>query len=140
MKRTFQIRRYQEEDEEQILRLRERVFGDLDPVRMKTSTWRWQFRYNPAGEAFCALAEDHGRIIGQYAVIPTRFSVQGKETLFALSCDTMIHPDYRKQGIFTTLADEVYRFIESDESGWYKIKLSDGKEGWISGQYAKLYR
>lgn len=114
MTHTFQIRKYREGDEKQILTLRERVFGDLDPVRLKTSTWRWQFRDNPAGEAFCALAEDRDRIIGQYAVIPTRFSVQGKETLFALSCDTMIHPDYRKQGIFTTLADELYRFIKSE--------------------------
>lgn len=114
MTHTFQIRKYREGDEEQILRLRERVFGDLDPVRLRPSTWRWQFRHNPAGEAFCALAEDRDRIIGQYAVIPTRFSVQGKETLFALSCDTMIHPDYRKQGIFTTLADELYRFIKSE--------------------------
>lgn len=24
-----------------------------------------------------------------------------------------------------------------EENGWYKIKLTDGKEGWVSGQYAK---
>ncbi|MBW1782071.1 MAG: GNAT family N-acetyltransferase [Deltaproteobacteria bacterium] len=114
MTHRWHIREYREGDEEQILRLRQQVFGDLDPVRLKPSTWRWQFRHNPAGEAFCALAEDQGRIVGQYAVIPSRFSVQGKETVFALSCDTMIHPDYRRQGLFTTLAQEVYRRIESE--------------------------
>ena len=114
MTHTFQIRKYREGDEKQILTLRERVFGDLDPVRLRPSTWRWQFRDNPAGKALCALAEDHGRIVGQYVVIPTRFSVQGKETLFALSCDTMIHSDYQKQGLFTTLAREVYQRIESE--------------------------
>ncbi len=115
MTHTWHIRDYREGDEEQILRLRQRVFGDLDLVRLRPSTWRWQFRHNPAGEAFCALAEDRGRIVGQYAVIPTRFSVHGKEILFALSCDTMIHPEYRRQGIFTTLAREVYRRIESEQ-------------------------
>ena len=114
MTHTFQIRHYREGDEDQILNLRQRVFGNLDPMRLRSSTWRWQFRHNPAGKALCALAEDHGRIVGQYAVIPTRFSVLGKEALFALSCDTMIHPDYQKQGLFTTLAREVYQRIESE--------------------------
>ena len=114
MTHPWHIRPYRDADEEQILELRHHVFGDLDPVRMKPSTWQWQFRRNPAGEAFCALAEDHGRIVGQYAVIPTRFSVQGTQTRFALSCDTMIHPDYRRQGLFTALAREVYQRIESE--------------------------
>lgn len=35
---------------------------------------------------------------------------------------------------------ETYKFLESTESGWYKISLSDGQEGWISGKYAKLFR
>ena len=113
MVNSFQIRDYREGDEKQILNLRQTVFGDLDPVRLKKSTWLWQFRHNPAGEAFCSLAEDRGIIVGQYTVIPTRFSVQGDETLFALSCDTMIHPEYRKQGMFTALARKAYRLIES---------------------------
>jgi len=73
MTHTFQIRHYREGDEDQILNLRQRVFGNLDPMRLRSSTWRWQFRHNPAGKALCALAEDHGRIVGQYAVIPTVF-------------------------------------------------------------------
>lgn len=113
MKRTWQIRSYQEGDEQQVLRLRHMVFGDLDPVRLRPSTWHWQFRNNPAGEAFCCLAEDRGVIVGQYVAIPTRFSVRGQETLFAFSCDTMIHPEYRNQGMFLALANELYRSIES---------------------------
>ena len=35
---------------------------------------------------------------------------------------------------------ETYAFLEVNDTGWYKIKLSDGQEGWISGQYAKLFR
>lgn len=35
---------------------------------------------------------------------------------------------------------ETYSFIESNESGWYKISLTDGSDGWISGRYAKLYK
>ena len=32
--------------------------------------------------------------------------------------------------------DEVYPLLD-EQNGWYKIKLSDGKEGWVSSQYAK---
>lgn len=35
---------------------------------------------------------------------------------------------------------ETYRYIETNDTGWYRIELPDGQEGWISGQYAKLYR
>ncbi len=114
MTASWHIRPYREGDEAQILALRREVFGNLDPVRLEPETWRWQFRQNPAGEAVCALAEDRDRIVGQYAVIPTRFHVQGKETRFALSCDTMIHPDYRRQGLFTALARDVYQRLESE--------------------------
>lgn len=31
---------------------------------------------------------------------------------------------------------EEYELLE-EQNGWYKIKLSDGKTGWVSGQYAK---
>lgn len=35
---------------------------------------------------------------------------------------------------------EVYKFIEANETGWYKIEYEKGKQGWISGKYAELYR
>lgn len=37
-------------------------------------------------------------------------------------------------------AGETYKFLDSTDVGWYQIELADGKTGWISGQYAKLYR
>ncbi len=107
----FQIRPYKAGDEGQILRLRKAVFGDVDPVRTTLPAWRWQFQDNPAGEAFCVIAEDCGVVVGQYAVIPTCFSVEGKETVFAFSCDTMVHPEYQRKGIFVALARELYRLM-----------------------------
>jgi len=35
---------------------------------------------------------------------------------------------------------EVYKFIESNDTGWYKIEYEEGKQGWISGKYAELYK
>ena len=35
---------------------------------------------------------------------------------------------------------EQFTYIESNDTGWYKIEYSEGEEGWISGRYAELYR
>jgi len=34
---------------------------------------------------------------------------------------------------------EVYKFIEVNQTGWYKIEYEKGKQGWIAGQYATLF-
>ena len=116
MTRNWHIRPYRDGDETRILKLRQVVFGDLDPVRLKESTWQWQFQNNPAGKAICYVAESNKKIAGQYVTIPTRFSIHGKETLLAFSCDTMIHPDYRRQGMFSALARKTYDFLASDRN------------------------
>jgi hypothetical protein len=116
MTQNWHIRPYRDGDEKQILKLRRAVFGDLDPVRLKESTWQWQFQENPSGRAVCFLAESAGKIVGQYVTIPTRFSIHGKEILTAFSCDTMIHPEYRRQGMFSALARKNYDFLASDRN------------------------
>jgi hypothetical protein len=96
------------DDAARILDLRRACFGEVDPVRLRPDVWRWQFVDNPAGPGWIRLADDDGTIAGQYAAIPTRFRIGGVERTFAMSCDTMTHPDYQKQGIFVTLARELY--------------------------------
>lgn len=34
---------------------------------------------------------------------------------------------------------EVFAFIEKNDTGWYKIELDDGEEGWIAASYAELF-
>lgn len=35
---------------------------------------------------------------------------------------------------------ETYPYLESNDTGWIKIRLPDGKTGWISGRYVKVYK
>ncbi len=35
---------------------------------------------------------------------------------------------------------EKYKFVESNDAGWYKIEYKPNAQGWISGQYADLIR
>lgn len=70
----------------------------------------WKFDANPAGPPVLAVAEDDGRLVGQYALWPVRLAVGSEVLLGAQSLDTMTHPDYRGQGMFTTLAKEAMGF------------------------------
>lgn len=34
---------------------------------------------------------------------------------------------------------ETYPYLESNDTGWYKIEYEPGEEGWISGRYAEIF-
>jgi len=110
--RAWRTRDATADDAAAILALRNATFGDVDPHRLRPEVWRWQFVDNPAGPGWIRLADHDGRIVGQYAAIPTRFRIAGAERVLAMSCDTMTHPDYQRQGMFVALARELYEGIE----------------------------
>jgi hypothetical protein len=35
---------------------------------------------------------------------------------------------------------ERYKYLESNDSGWHKILLDEGEEGWISGRYSNVFK
>lgn len=109
--RLWTSRGYQPGDLTGILALRHTTFGEADKHRLLPEVWKWQFLDNPAGPGYQRLADHAGTIVGQYVAIPTRFHLAtrpGIETILAMSCDTMTHPAYRRQGMFVTLAQELY--------------------------------
>lgn len=65
---------------------------------------RWLAFDSPDGPIVATIAEDAGHIVGYYALLPTTLRLGGETVLGAQSLDTMTHPDYRGQGMFTRLA------------------------------------
>jgi hypothetical protein len=59
------------------------------------------------------IAEDSDQIAGQYALMPTWLRLGNEVVLGAQSLDTMTHPDYRNQGMFTVLAKACMELAES---------------------------
>lgn len=117
MAREWSIRAYADGDEERIFDLFRAVYPDRGwSLEYWRRSWCWIYKENPAaaGKIWIWLAEHEGRIVGQYAVIPVAMSIAGKNVLGAQSVDTMTHPDYRRQGIFETLARKVYEQAHTD--------------------------
>ena len=80
--------------------------------------WDWKYKNNFAGffGHWIALArsQEDGRLAGHYTAIPVVLSSGGSEEKVAQSVDTMVHPDFRKQGIFVALANECYSAMKKD--------------------------
>jgi hypothetical protein len=135
MEKEWITREYGPGDEERILSLWKMVFPDGESGRGEPGYWYWQFRDPPAGSARIRLAVVDEQIVGHYAVIPVSMQVEGKAILGTLSLDTMTHPEFRRQGMFTTLASELYE--ELGRAG-FPITYGFPNENSIGGFVKKL--
>lgn len=99
----WRVRDGDEKDLEGILFLRRIVFGEVEEDRGDPRFWRWLFQESPGGKGLIYIVEDRGRIIGHFADVPKRFSLNGREVFGTLSLDLMVHPDYQRKGIFSEL-------------------------------------
>lgn len=105
LKPSWKSRRFEADDVESLPNLYEAVNGHFDK-----KYWQWLFKENPSGQGHIWLAEGIANkdIAGQYAITPTDLIIQGKKILGSQSLATMTHPDYRRQGIFTHLANKLF--------------------------------
>ena len=107
----FIIRENVKDDKISILKLFKTTFGQTK----KESQWDWQFNKNEQGESWITLAFDNSKLVGQYCMFRQHLNYMGNEIVAGQSCDTMVHPDYRKQGLFTKLAKRNYRYAKDNE-------------------------
>jgi hypothetical protein len=77
------------------------------------SLWEWAYIKNPSGSPVIATAMDNNELVGHYAVTPMVFMEGGFQQVGYLSMTTMVHPNYRKHGLFVELASAAY--LEADE-------------------------
>lgn len=123
------MREYRDGDEESIRELYHLVFGE----EISAQHWAWRYKQNPSGQPVIALAESSQGIVGQYALTPLRMKVEDKICLGSLSLHTMVHSDYRGQGMFTTLARKAYELAaERGIHFIYGFPNEDSHHGFIT--------
>lgn len=97
------MRPYRPGDEAGILSLFRTVFEK----ERSLAHWRWKFLENPEGTQICLAVTDAGKIVGQYAGVPVRVTVDGTQFSFSQAIDSMVDRDHRrglkKPGIFGRL-------------------------------------
>jgi GNAT superfamily N-acetyltransferase len=109
MKDSWSCRDYQGSDEHQILTL----YREVNKNDMAFRYWQWRYIESPFGTGIIKLLFDNDKLIGHYAVTPMDIQVSNNLVKAAFSLHTMTHPSFQKQGIFTFLAEEVYKKCQS---------------------------
>ena len=135
------LREARDADRDAILALRQRVFSTEDPEKQDPSFWQWEFRSGPEGNARIFVAEDMGKIVGHYAMVPQDFLLEGEPCKGSIVVDLMTHPDYRRQGIFNRIAKFAFA-AASDQIGFasaYPIR-KESMAGFLSIGWVEQFK
>ncbi len=104
------VRPYQRGDEQAVLDLFNEVFaeGDPDYHPRELAHWAWEFLDNPAGTQVVLGIEPNGRVVAQYACLPARVHLAGRDVCVGQGIDSLVHRDYRRglkrEGAFLKVA------------------------------------
>lgn len=104
MNDDYEIRPFRPGDEESLLETYAEVFGGRGRTRAE---WAWAFERNPAGRRVW-VATHGGRVVAQYAALPARMRVGGRDCTGLQVVDSMVHPAHRsgarQPGLFVRTA------------------------------------
>jgi hypothetical protein len=109
----IEIDRYLAADRDALDALHRRVLGEERAAALR-QRWEWTYVENPNlpdGTPLIWLARDGEAIVGQYATMPVRLWVAGREIGAAWGTDVMVAPEGQRQGLghrlFTTWDENV---------------------------------
>lgn len=108
----MEIKSYQLNDEHAIVELFRSAFGK----EMSLEYWNWRFANNPfSKKMFIELMWDNDLLVGHYAISPVEMLIKNQKTNTALSMTTMTHPEYGGKGIFSQLAESLYKKLSKED-------------------------
>lgn len=118
-----EVSRYRSEDKRHVEALYRRVFG-VDSADANRLRWDWQYKRNPhmpADGPLIWLAREGHTVVGQYATMPVKLLVQGKEIDAAWGMDVMVAPERQRQG----LGEVLFRTWDRNVGASLGLGLSD---------------
>ena len=123
MEKKWKIRDYLESDRKNLVDWRNKI----DKRVITTDFFKWQYFDNPFSPVDTWVADDGGKIVGQYTLQRQEYFYCGKKVIGSLAFDLATHPDYRFQGMFTKLG-----FHSLEEAGKRNIAFTLGYP-WVNG-------
>lgn len=91
------------------------LFYDSFGRPLNRDLWEWAYLKNPFGDPVVSIAIHENRVVGHYAVVPMNLENKDGFIKGFLSMTTMVGVEYRKLGLFKTLAEMVYDRIDNLE-------------------------
>ena len=102
----IEIRAVKHADEiEQLTALMALVFKFKTSPERLTESWKWKYLRHPLSACLpeVVVALDGAKIVGARPFMLNELWLGNEKVLSAQHCDTMVHPDYRRQGIFNRM-------------------------------------
>ena len=102
----YAIRAYDKSAIPAVLELTRTTLGDSGAVRKTEDFWHWKHEQNPFGSSYGLYAWDEtaAQMAGLRVLMRWRFAdAAGNQFRGARAVDTATHPNYQRQGIFSTL-------------------------------------
>lgn len=129
MSDAFHVLRYRRAD-------RAEVFALLDATHSRPAKdrlirqWDWKYDANPFNrddEPYILLLRRGAHIVGMLGTLPLRVSLDGREHWTSHSCDWVLHPRYRGEGLGRRLiaqhrADKPLRFSWQNERSYRSLR------------------
>lgn len=117
------VSRYRPDDRRGVETLYRRVFGH-DAADSSRLRWDWQYHRNPNnpdGEPEIWIAREGPAVVGQYATMPVRLTVKGREITGSWGMDVMVAPERQRQG----LGEVLFRTWDRNVGASLGLGLSD---------------
>jgi len=109
------MQRYAYDNDADLCRLFEHVFGKPMGKTESQRHFQWEYLENPAGRPIIYVARSNeNRIISAYPTMPLRMRLMDSSIHGSLSFDSMTHPQFQGQRLFTKLGREVYQYLENN--------------------------
>ncbi|CAN5739542.1 hypothetical protein BH24ACI4_BH24ACI4_06180 [soil metagenome] len=118
-----EVLRYRREDRRAVDALYRRVFG-IDAAESSRLRWEWQYSRNPNNpghEPEIWVAHEGPAVVGQYATMPVRLSLGGREVQGSWGMDVMVAPERQRQG----LGEVLFRTWDRNVGASLGLGLSD---------------
>ena len=134
------FRNFTKEDLTRISNFMKSVFApDLSIRSHEPEYYEWKLYKNPVLHGEMWLAEVGNKIVGMKSITPKRMRVLGEILDAAEVGDTFTHPNYQRQGIFTTLVKaEREHGLDNRMKLIYGTPNQNALPGWLKQNYAQI--
>ena len=111
--KNFQLRRYERSDLDSVEELFKAQFQNKDSAKRRL-IFDWIAGHNPSADndATYLVAEDNGRIIAYFGMMPVQVMIDGKKERGYFGHDLLVHPEYRKKGLGLFLDNRLQALAE----------------------------
>lgn len=101
---------------------------------MSAELWNWKYIQNPfvSDDPEAIVAVENGKIVGARPLLLAEMWLEDEKVKAAQPCDTMVHPEYRREGIFSRMNQfAIEYFKQSGYAFFYNFPGPMSRPGYL---------